>query len=109
MTTQAVVDIFCKDANDPNGNPLKIAPPAEIIQTGYLKGTPVARVWFNYYINLLTNNAAFVQDEMLKVGTVLSYIQGSEPDFVNDFEGTWISIGTQSIGAKTVEYFERTA
>lgn len=109
MATQIQIDEFCRDANDPEGNALKVAPPIEISQTGFLKGTPVARVWLNYILNALTNNSKFVQDDLLKVGTVLSYIQGTQPNFATDFIGTWSSIGTQTIGARTVEYFERTA
>lgn len=109
MTTQIAAEIFCTDTTDPNGDPLKVAPPAVVSQTGLLTGTPVARIWFNYFLNMVTNNSKFIEDEVLGVGTVLSYIQGSEPNFATDFIGTWASIGTQTIGSSTVEYFERTA
>lgn len=109
MATQVAATIFCSDTNDTNGDALKIAPPIELQQTGLYPQSPMARVWFNYYLNMLTSNSQFLQDEVLGVGAVVSYISGTEPDFVNDFIGTWASIGTQTIGAETVEYFKRTA
>lgn len=109
MATQIAAEIFCTDTTDPNGDNLKVAPPPVVAQTGLLEGSPVARIWFNYYLNMVTNNSKFLEDEILGVGAVLSYKQGTAPDFVNDFIGTWTSIGTQVIGPTTVEYFERTA
>jgi hypothetical protein len=109
MTTQIAAQVFGLDNTDTDGKLLKVAPPSEVIQAGFLKGTPVARIWFNYFINLLTTNTTFVETELLGIGTVLQYIQGTEPDFATDFIGTWASIGTQTVGARTVEYFERTA
>lgn len=109
MATQIEAATWCSDLNDPNGDALKVAPPAEIQQTGLLAGSPMARIWFNYYLNMLTGNIQFLQDEVLGVGSVLAYAQGSAPDFANDFVGTWVSIGTQVISADTIEYFKRTA
>lgn len=109
MTAQVVASVFCSDINDPDGYALKVAPPVEIAQTGLLTGSPMGRTWFNFYLNMFSTYSAFIQDEILGVGAVLSYVSGEEPDFVNDFLGTWVSIGTQPIGGVTVEYFRRTA
>lgn len=108
MATQpAPITQFCLDAEDSKGNELKIAPPSDIIQTGILEDSPVARVWYNYYTNQHADMALFIQDELLSVGRVLSYIDGTQPDFTNDFEGTWESIGTQTVGSQTVRHFRR--
>lgn len=109
MATQIASTTFCLDTNDPDGELLKQSPPPEIVQTGLLKNSPMARIWLNYYLNMTSGNSTFMQDELLGVGTVLSYISGSEPNFASDFIGTWVNIGTQSIGGRTVAYFERTA
>ena len=109
MAIQPTATQFCLDTEDVSGNQLKQAPPGPIIQTGILEDTPVARVWFNYYTNQHAAMNLFIQDELLSVGRVLSYINGTEPDFANDFEGTWSLLGTQTIGGQTVNYYRRTA
>jgi hypothetical protein len=109
MATQIPSTTFCSDNNDANGSALKVAPPVEIQQTGLFPQSPMARIWFNYYLNMLTSNSQFLQDEVLGVGAVLSFVDGTEPDFATDFIGTWVATGTQSIGGTTVAYFKRTA
>lgn len=99
---------WCIDDQDSNGNPLKVAPPASVIQTGLLRNQPFARIWHNYYFNNFAEHIAFITEETLKVGTVLSFSDGNAPDF-NNFVGTWTNIGSQVIGSVTVQYYERTA
>lgn len=110
MATQpATITEFCLDEQDLYGDYLKEAPPAPIIQTGLLPNAPLARKWYNLYTHQHAAMALFVQDELLSVGRVLSYINGTQPDFANDFEGTWSLLGTQTIGGQTVNYYRRTA
>lgn len=110
MATQpSSVPSWCIDDQDANNKDLKIEPPASFIQTGLLARQPWPRVWHNFYLNNHSQFLQFINDEILGVGTVLSYSDGNAPDFVNDFEGTWTNIGSQVIGAVTVQYYERTA
>lgn len=110
MATQPTeVATWAIDDTDSNGDPTKVAPPASNIQTGLLRNQPWARVWHNYYMNNFGAYNDFLAQELLGVGTVLSYSDGNAPDFVNDFVGTWTNIGSQVIGAVTVQYYERTA
>lgn len=110
MATQPTeVTRWCVDDQDSDGVPLKVIPPAPLIQSGLLRGQPFPRIWLNYYLNNLAENLNFLTTEVNKVGAVLSYIDGTEPDFANDFEGTWVSIGSQTIGSDTVQYYKRVA
>lgn len=110
MATQpATITEWCLDEEDSYGEVLKEAPPSPIIQTGLLPNTPMARKWFNLYTNQHAAMALFIQDELLSIGRVLMYIDGTQPDFANDFEGTWLLLGTATMGGQTVNYYRRTA
>jgi hypothetical protein len=110
MATQpTAITEFCLDDQDLNGDDLKIPPLSDVIQTGLLPNMPMARVWLNHYLNQHAAMGLFVQDELLSIGRVLQYINGTEPDFATDFEGTWSLLGTQTIGGQTVNHYRRTA
>lgn len=110
MATQpTTIPLWCIDDQDSNGDDLKVIPPASIIQTGLLANQPLARVWLNQYLNNFSASANFIAEEILGVGAVLSFSDGNIPDFANDFNGTWVNIGDQTIGSTTVQYYERTA
>lgn len=100
--------LWCTDTNDSDNNLLKVEPPTSVKTTGLIKRTPFARVWHNFYFNYICNGLGWVFDERYKVGAVVSFKDGTAPDFT-EWRGTWASIGTSTIGSTTVNFYERTA
>ena len=109
MATQpATTKLWCTDTTDPESNTLKVEPPQSIQDTGLLRNTPFARIWHNFYFNYLCTGLAWVFDDAYAIGRVVSFETAQVPTFAT-WRGTWTSIGSQTIGSTTVDYYERTA
>ena len=101
-------ELWCTDTTDPEANLLKVAPPESVKDTGLLRGSPFARVWHNFYFGYLTTGLAWLFDVAYAIGRIVAFKATTAPDFTN-WRGTWVLIGSQTIGSTSVESYERTA
>ena len=100
--------LWCTDTTDPDSNTLKVTPPDSVKDTGLLRNTPFARVWHNFYFNYLCNSISWMFEERYKIGSIVTFKNTLAPDFLS-WRGTWVYIGASTVGAVTVNFYERTA
>jgi hypothetical protein len=96
---------FATDALDESGVPTKDEFPDEFATAGLRKNTPWARIWHNYVFNKIGDYLTWFSTDVYKVGSIVCFKTGTEPDFVTDWVGTWVLNST--VG--TVKFWERTA
>jgi hypothetical protein len=87
----------------------KLEPTEEIKDSGFLYRQNALRGYINWNFNLLGLWIRYLNDRHV-IGDIHPTTTGETPAEISErLGGSWVSIGTQSIGGDTVEYFKKTA
>lgn len=86
--------------------PNRFEPPVQVQNSGLKSGVPFGRQWLNYQLYLINQWIKYVKD-FPAINDVVSNTDHVNPSTKYGF-GTWVELGTQTIGTTTVWFYKRT-
>ena len=88
-----------------------VEPTEELKQSGLLAREPLSRPYYNYNLNYIHRWIDNLDTRTAAIGKVEMTTDAARTvtDYANEFGGTWVSHGSDTLAGQTVYVFERTA